>query len=110
MTWKTCGALLILASTLAGCSPYPLPGPLAYERCGKDGHLESYPLAHDERKAYDITDSSPTCPTKDAQLPASGPTPTPYPTPTLPVWTPLAPLPLPTDSATATPAVTTESF
>ncbi len=52
MTWKTCGALLILASTLAGCSPYPLPGPLAYERCGKDGHLESYPLAHDERKAY----------------------------------------------------------
>lgn len=52
MTVKTCGAFVILAAILASCAPYPLPGPLVYERCGKDGHLESYPLAHDERKAY----------------------------------------------------------
>ncbi len=52
MRLKTCGGLLLLATTLAGCSPYPLPGPLVYDRCGKDGHLESYPLAQDERHAY----------------------------------------------------------
>ena len=46
------GALLILAATTAGCNPYSLPGPLVYDRCGKDKHLESYPLAHDERHAY----------------------------------------------------------
>ena len=51
MNVKT-AALLALAATLAGCNPYPLPGPLVYDRCGKDGHLESYPLAHDERHAY----------------------------------------------------------
>ena len=51
MKLKT-GALLILAATLAGCSPYPLPGRLAYDRCGPDGHLESYPRAHDEKHAY----------------------------------------------------------
>ena len=53
MTWKTGGVLLVLAATLAGCNdPYALKGPLTYERCGKDAHLESYPLAHDERHAY----------------------------------------------------------
>jgi hypothetical protein len=46
------GALLILGATLAGCNPYPLPGPLVYDRCGKDRHLESYPLAQEERHAY----------------------------------------------------------
>ena len=51
MKLKT-AALLILGVTLAGCDPYPLPGPLVYDRCGKDGHLESYPLAHEDRHAY----------------------------------------------------------
>lgn len=52
MKLKT-GALLILTATLAGCSPYPLPGPLTYARCGLDGHLESYPNAPDDKHAYD---------------------------------------------------------
>ena len=52
-TWKTCGALLVLAAPLMGCDdPYALKGQLTYGRCGMDGHLEAYPLAHEERKAY----------------------------------------------------------
>ena len=51
MKWKT-GVFLGLAAMLAGCNPYQPPGPLVYERCGKDAHLESYPLATDERRAY----------------------------------------------------------
>jgi hypothetical protein len=46
-----CVALLGFLA-LAGCNPYPLPGHLVTGRCGADSHTESYPLAHEERRAY----------------------------------------------------------
>ena len=46
-----CGAVLA-SIALAGCNPYPLPGPLHYGRCGGDAHTESYPHARDEAHAY----------------------------------------------------------
>ncbi len=45
-------ALLLLSVGLSGCNPYPLPGRLAYGKCGPDAHTESYPRAHDQRHAY----------------------------------------------------------
>ena len=45
-------ALLAATLMLSGCNPYPLPGRLAYGRCGPDAHTESYPLAKRERDAY----------------------------------------------------------
>jgi hypothetical protein len=48
-----CGVLVVaMSATLAGCNPYPLPGPLHYTKCGIDAHTESYPYAHDDRRAY----------------------------------------------------------
>ena len=44
--------VLALSGLLAGCNPYPLPGPLHYGRCGPDAHTESYPYAKHERNAY----------------------------------------------------------
>ena len=55
MTLRSCvtgAAALALAAALSGCNPYPLPGRLVYDRCGKDGHTEAYPLAQDDRHAY----------------------------------------------------------
>jgi hypothetical protein len=55
MRLKACvsGALLLALTTLLfGCSPYPLPGPLVYGKCGPDAHTESYPLAKHEKRAY----------------------------------------------------------
>ena len=45
-------ALIVLTAGLAACNPYPLPGRLAYGKCGQDAHTESYPRAHDARHAY----------------------------------------------------------
>ena len=44
--------VLALSGSLAGCNPYPLPGPLHYSRCGPDAHTESYPHAKYKRDAY----------------------------------------------------------
>ena len=55
MYLKACASsavLILLSSTLAGCNPYPLPGPLHYAKCGRDAHTESYPHAKDARHAY----------------------------------------------------------
>ena len=48
MRLKACvsgASLLALTAALAGCNPYPLPGPLVYGKCGADAHTEAYPLA-----------------------------------------------------------------
>ncbi len=48
--WRV--GVLALIGSLAGCTPYPLPGPLHYGRCGPAAHTESYPHAKYKRDAY----------------------------------------------------------
>jgi hypothetical protein len=48
----SCAAFLLLTTGLAGCATLPPPGPAHYGRCGHDAHLESYPYAHEDRRAY----------------------------------------------------------
>jgi hypothetical protein len=50
--WMICASTAGLAVCLAGCNPYPLPGPLHYGKCGVNAHTEAYPRARDERHAY----------------------------------------------------------
>lgn len=50
--YASCSATLLLSAALAGCNPYPLPGPLTYGNCGRDAHTESYPLAQSPHHAY----------------------------------------------------------